>query len=175
MCRTEEKAKATKDAAEAILKELKLKLHPGKTRIVNPSRKGETFTFLGCVHKKARSRVYTRRQYLYRWPSLKSVERIRDRIKERTDLHRRSGADLREILAELRPLLLGWAAYFRTGNASPTFLKVERYALDRLNYFLRRRSQRARRILSFSEAYRLGLPRLHGTIRYPGGAHARLG
>ncbi|MGH7263193.1 MAG: group II intron reverse transcriptase/maturase, partial [Candidatus Rokuibacteriota bacterium] len=58
MCRTEAKARTAKEAAEAILKRLKLKLHPGKTRIVNPSRKGETFTFLGCTHKKARSRVY---------------------------------------------------------------------------------------------------------------------
>jgi len=175
MCRTEEQARAAKDAAEAILKRLKLTLHPDKTRIVNPSRKGETFTFLGCTHKKARSRVYRKRLYLYRWPSPKSVQRIQEQVRERFDTRRQSGADPQDVLAELRPILLGWAAYFRTGNATPIFAKVERYVLDRLNHFLYRRSQRASRVLKFPEARRLGLPRLQGTIRYPGGANARTG
>jgi len=175
MCRTEEKAKAAKEEVEAILKRLKLRLHPGKTRIVNPSRKGETFTFLGCTHKKARSRVYRQTFYLYRWPSLRSVQRIRERVREETDPRRRSGTNPRVVLAVLRPILLGWAAYFRTGNASPTFAKVERYTLDRINTLLRRRSQRAFRTLTFPEARALGLPRLQGTIRYPGGANARTG
>ena len=175
MCRTEDRARAAKDAAETILTELKLRLHPDKTRIVNPSKKGETFTFLGCTHKKARSRVYRQRLYLYRWPSPKSVQRIQEQVRQRTDPRRHGGADPRDILAELRPILLGWAAYFRTGNATPIFAKVERYVLDRLNLFLRRRSQRAFRILTFPEARSLGLPRLHGTIRYPGGANARIG
>jgi RNA-directed DNA polymerase len=175
MCRTEAQARAAKDAAEAILKGLKLKMHPDKTRIVNPSRKGETFTFLGCTHKKARSRWYTERLYLYRWPSPKSVRGIQERVKERTDPRRHGGVDPRDILAELRPILLGWAAYFRTGNASTIFAKVERYVLNRINLFLRRRSQRASRTLGFPEARRLGLPRLQGTIRYPGGAYARIG
>lgn len=159
--------------AKVRRKGLKLKLHPDKTRIVNPSRKGETFTFLGCTHKKARSRVY--RQRLYRWPSPRSVQRIQERVKKGTDPRRCSGTNPRNVLAALRPVLLGWAAYFRTGNASTIFVKVERYALDRLNHLLRRRSQRAFRSLTFSKAHRLGLPRLHGTIRYPGGAHARTG
>lgn len=175
MCRTEAQARAAKDAAEAILKRLKLKMHPDKTRIVNPSRKGETFTFLGCTHKKARSQVYRHRMYLYRWPSPKSVRSIQERVKERTDPRRHGGADLRDILAELRPILLGWAAYFRTGNASTIFAKVEWYVLNRINLFLRRRSQRASRTMEFPEARRLGLPRLQGTIRYPGGAYARIG
>lgn len=172
MCRTEAAARAAKGQAEAILQRLKLKLHPEKTRIVNPSRKGETFTFLGCTHKKARSRV-TGRKYLYRWPSPRSVQRIQARIREETD-PRRSGTDPRDILDRLRSILLGWAAYFRSGNASTIFAKVEQFTLDRINTLLRRRSQRAFRILTFVEARRLGLPRLQGTIRYPGGANARL-
>jgi len=175
MCRTEEKARAAKGAAEAILNGLKLTLHPDKTRIVNPSRKGETFTFLGCTHKKARSRVNGKRSYLYRWPSPRSVGRIRERVREHTDPRRYSGTNPRVVLAELRPILLGWAAYFRTGNASTIFAKVELYVWDRLNHLLHRRSQRAFRGLTLPEARRLGLPCLQGTIRYPGGANARTG
>jgi RNA-directed DNA polymerase len=175
MCRTEEKARAAKDAVEAILKRLKLSLHPTKTRIVNPSRKGETFTFLGCVHKKARSRVYRKRSYLYRWPSPRSVSRIRERIREQTDPRQYSGTNPRVVMAGLRPILMGWAAYFRTGNASLIFAKVERYVWDRLNHLLRRRGQRTSRKLTFQEARRLGLPSLQGTIRYPESAYARTG
>jgi RNA-directed DNA polymerase len=173
MCRTEEKAKAALRAVEAVLKGLKLKLNPEKTRIVNPSRKGETFTFLGCTHKKARSKVWPAKRYLYRWPSLRSVQRIRAKVKEGTDPRQHSGTNPREVLAALRPTLLGWAAYFRSGNASTIFAKVEQYVLDRLNRLLQRRSQRAFRRMTFAEAVRLGLPRLQGHIRYPGRANAR--
>ena len=175
MCRTEQKAREAEAAAEAILKGLKLRLHPEKTKVINPSRKGETFTFLGCTHKKARSRLCGKRMYLYRWPSPRSVSRIRERVRERTDPRRSSGTNPRVVLAGLRPILLGWAAYFRTGNASIIFAKVERYVWYRLNHLLRRRSQRAYRIMTFPEARRLGLPCLQGTIRYPGGTHARTG
>lgn len=173
MCPTEEKARAAKDAAEAILKGLKLKLNLDKTKVVNPSRKGETFVFLGCTHKKARSRVNGRKVYLYRWPSPKSMTRIRERVRELTDPRQNSGRDLREVLADLRRVLLGWAAYFRTGNASRHFAQVENHVLIRLNRLIRRRSQRSRAFLTFPKARKLGLPRLQGTIRYPGGANAR--
>jgi group II intron reverse transcriptase/maturase len=175
MCRTEAEARAVRERVEAILKGLKLKLHPDKTRIVNPSRKGEVFTFLGCTHKKARSKRDGRKWYLYRWPSARSVARIRERVRNVIDRRRRSGTNPRVLLAELRPVLTGWAAYFRTGNASRIFAKVEHYVLDRLNHLLLRRSQRAFRFLRFSEARALGLPRLQGTIRYPGGANAATG
>jgi len=173
MCPTEAKARAAKEAAEAILKGLKLKLNPDKTRIVNPSRKGETFVFLGCTHKKARSRVNGRKSYLYRWPSPRSMARIRERVRELTDPRRKSGEDIKDVLVDLLPVLLGWAAYFRSGNATRHFAQIERHVLVRLNRLLRRRSQRSSRFLDFQEARQLGLPRLQGTIRYPGGANAR--
>ena len=175
MCPTEEKARAAKDAAEAILRGLKLRLHPDKTRVVNPGKKGETFTFLGCTHKKARSRLYGKKKYLYRWPSPRSVSSILARVREGTNPHQYSGTNPRTVLAELRPILMGWAAYFRTGNASAIFAKVERYVWYRINQLLRRRSQRGFRRLTYYEARRLGLPCLQGTIRYPGGVHARIG
>lgn len=175
MCKTEPEARAAKEEVEAILKRLKLTLHPGKTRIVNPSRKGETFTFLGCTHKKARSRRDGKKTYLYRWPSPRSMGRIREQVREMTDLRQNSGRDVQDVLADLRPVLLGWAGYFRTGNASRHFAKVEHHVLVRVNRLLRRRSQRSPRLLTFADAHRLGLPHLQGTIRYPGGANARTG
>jgi RNA-directed DNA polymerase len=101
------------------------------------------------------------------------MSRIRERVRELTDIRKNSGQDLRDVIAQLRPVLLGWAAYFRTGNASRHFAAVEHHVLIRLNRLIRRRSQRGGRRLQFAEAHQLGLPRLQGTIRYPGGANAR--
>ncbi len=172
MCGTEKDAKAAEEKVEAILKRLKLRLHPEKTRVVNLSGGKETFTFLGCTLRKVRSRKNGGMYFLNRWPSPKSMKRIRERVREVCRPQRNSGRKLTEVIAGLRPVMLGWAAYFRTGNASRAFAKVERHALTRLRLFLHRRSQRDRRHLEFVEAVRLGLPRLQGTIRYPKGVYA---
>lgn len=173
MCPTEKDAKAAKAKVEEILGERKLKLHPQKTRIVDLSWGRGAFTFLGCTLRKVRSRKNGRMFFLNRWPSDRSMERIRERIREICDIRRNSGRALMDTIGELRPVLLGWAAYFRTGNASNAFAKVERHALTRLQLLQSRRSQRARRFLTFTEARRLGLPQLKGTIRYSGGANAK--
>ena len=176
MCRTQKEALQAYRTAEVILNELKLRLHPEKTRIVNLSEGREEFTFLGCTLKKVRSRKNGRKFYLNRWPSPKSMDRIRERIRE-ICAHRHHGRlDLADVIALLRPVMLGWAAYFRSGNASKAFMKIERHARHRLSLLIQRRSQRAKgKYLSFQEAYRLGLPHLQGTIRYPGGPHAQTG
>ena len=173
MCRTERDARAAKEEATAILSELKLKLHPQKTRIANLTEGLEEFTFLGCTLRKVRSRKNGRKFYLNRWPSPKSMARIRERLREATDIHKQWRRHAEDVIAVMRPIMLGWAAYFRTGNASRSFAKIERHALRRLQRFLARRSQRSKRPLTFAEAHQLGLPRLQGTIRYPGGANAR--
>lgn len=175
MCRTEADAEASKEQVEAILGERKLKLHPEKTRIVDLSGGRGEFTFLGCTLRKVRSRKNGRRFYLNRWPSDRSMARIRERIREVCDIRRNSGQPLVNVIAKLRPVMLGWSVYFRTGNASRCFAKVERHALTRLRRLQARRSQRTRGRLTFTEAKRLGLPQLQGTIRYPGGAHAQTG
>lgn len=175
MCRTQTEALKARRTAEAILGELKLRLHPDKTRIVNLNEGREEFTFLGCTLRKVRSRKGGRKFYLNRWPSPKSMERIRERIRE-ICAHRHHGRrDLAEVIAMLRPVMLGWAAYFRSGNASKAFMKIEHHARHRLSLLLQRRGQRAKGYLTFQEARRLGLPHLQGTIRYPRGPHAQTG
>ena len=172
MCGTKENAEAARRKAEEFLGELKLKMHPEKTRVVDLRMGKESFVFLGCTLRKVRSRKNGRLFFLNRWPSPRSMARIRERVREVCDPRRNSGRRLITVIRELRPVLMGWAAYFRTGNASRTFAKIERHALERLRLLLRRRSQRDRGLLTFTEALALGLPRLQGTIRYPGGANA---
>ena len=110
MCRTQKEALQARQTAEVILNELKLRLHPDKTRIVNRSEGREEFTFLGCTLRKVRSRKTGRKFYLNRWPSPKSMAHIRKRIREVCDHRHHGRMDLLEVIARLRPVMLGWAA-----------------------------------------------------------------
>ena len=104
----------------SILARLGLELHPEKTRRVDLSWGKQGFDFLGChlrkrmsgpIWEKQRKRVY----FLQRWPSQRSMKRVRQRVKELTPKVR-CHEDLRDIIARLNPVLRGWGNYFRTGK-----------------------------------------------------------
>jgi RNA-directed DNA polymerase len=86
----------------------------------------------------------------------------------------REGIDrpLRDTLAQLNPVLRGWGAYFRTGNAAIKFGQVDDYVAWRLKRLLRQRPGRnlgPGHAAQWTPAYfhALGLHRLRGTIQYP--------
>jgi RNA-directed DNA polymerase len=179
LCRSEQEAEAALAAAGEILAELGLELHPDKTRVVDLREGREGFDFLGW-HFRARvsGRLLERgirRYYLHRWPSQRAMKRIRGRVKAKTGRNRVGIKDIRELIAELNPILRGWGNYFRTGNAATKFVQVDRYVAWRLKRLLVKRKGRN---LRAGEAGRwtpdwlvgLGLHRLMGTIRYPGAA-----
>jgi RNA-directed DNA polymerase len=180
LCRSEREAKAALDVAGELLGVLGLKLHPDKTRIVDLREGREGFDFLGC-HFRARvsGRLLergVRRYYLHRWPSLRAMKRIRARVKSLTDRRRRAGMrDIREVIAELNPVLRGWGNYFRTGNAADRFVQIDRYVAWRLKRLLIKRQGRHLRAGQAEQwtsdwLKDMGLHRLMGTIRYPGAA-----
>ena len=82
--------------------------------------------------------------------------------------------DIREVVADLNPVLRGWGNYFRTGNASIKFQQVDLYVNQRLVRLMGRRKRLGRRPFLNRQwpparfAKELGLHRLVGTIRYPG-------
>jgi len=180
MCDTTAAVDEARTRVSAILTRLGLELHPEKTRLVELSRGREGFDFLGChLHKRmsgpiwerARQRVY----YLHRWPSARAMARVRARVRALTP-RSRCHEDLRRVIADVNPVLRGWAQYFRTGNAATKFLQIDRYVTDRL-HALRRARAGSRGRLRYGADRRtffetLGLIRLRGTIQYPGVAHA---
>src|SRR5450756_1654301 len=89
----------------------RLELHPEKTRVVELREGREGFDFLGChFHTRVSSRLLERgirRYYLQRWPSQRSMKRLREKIRDRTGRDR-CHADIREIIAEINPTLRGW-------------------------------------------------------------------
>jgi RNA-directed DNA polymerase len=89
MCRTAKECEEAERRVKIILERLKLELHPDKTRRVDLSWGKEGFDFLGChlrkrlsgpIWEKQRKRVY----FLQRWPSQRSMKRVRQRVKELT-------------------------------------------------------------------------------------------
>jgi len=176
LCRSEREADAALLVAGEILGGLGLELHPGKTKVVDLREGREGFDFLGW-HFRARvsGRLLERgirRYYLHRWPAQRSLKRIRQRVKAKTGPNRVGIKDVRELIAELNPILRGWGNYFRTGNAADKFLQIDRYVAWRLKRLLIKRKGRN---LHAGEADRwtadwlvgMGLHRLRGTIRYP--------
>ena len=74
-------------------------------------------TALGCTIRKNRSiQRNPRGHYMQRWPSPKAMKKLRDRVGELTS-RKQSGKDVKQLIAELTPVLRGWGNYFRTGNA----------------------------------------------------------
>ena len=177
LCRSEREAQAALQIAEEILGDLGLELHPDKTKVVDLREGREGFDFLGC-HFRARvsGRLLERgvcRYYLHRWPSARAMKRIREKVKARTGRNRVGVKDVRELIAELNPILRGWGNYFRTGNAANKFRQIDRYVAWRLKRLLVKRKGRnlhAGEAAAWTEDWLvgLGLHRLLGTIRYPG-------
>ena len=179
MCDTKAAVEEARRRIGAVLTRLGLELHPEKTRTVDLSRGREGFDFLGChlrkrfsgpLWERTRCRVY----FLQRWPSRRAMTRVRTRIRELT-LRRRCHADLRLVIADLNPVLRGWGAYFRTGNAAIKFVQIDRYVEERLRGLLLKRhgtQLRPGRAEAWHRPFfeALGLCRLNGTIRYPGAA-----
>ena len=179
MCRTKADAVEARRRIGIVLDRLRLTLHPEKTRIVELGVGKEGFDFLGCHLRIVRSH-FKKREYLFRWPSAKAMNRIRERVRELTDRSRRAGMrDIREVVRDLNPVLRGWGSYFRTGNADWKFNRVDRYVGQRLRRLMARHG--GNRPGRFNprewphERYvtEHGLHRLRGTVRYPGeGANA---
>jgi RNA-directed DNA polymerase len=176
LCRSAAQAEHALAAVGEILASLGLRLHPGKTKVVDLREGREGLDFLGC-HFRARmsGRLWEQRRivryYLQRWPSQQAMARLRDKVRNRTGRNR-VGADIRDVIAELNPVLRGWGNYFRTGNAADKFIQIDRYVwwrLFRLMVKKRGRNLRAGQADQWTEQWfnGHGLHRLRGTIRYP--------
>ena len=170
MCGTESQAREALRRIGLVMNRLGLTLHPAKTRLVDLRRGKESFVFLGCTIRKRRSiQRNPRWHFMQRWPSPKAMQRLRDRVRECTGT-RHSGKDVKQIIAELTPVLRGWGNYFRTGNADREFNKMDGFVVKSLRRWqIRRGGQRATKRPPFSgdQLHGMGLYRLMGTVKYP--------
>ena len=133
LCETQAQA----DAAYALLRtwveEQGLSLHPEKTRIVNMNEPGSGFDFLGYHF------AHTRTGKLDRWPSPKSLGKLKGRICDLT--HRANGRSLEETIRLINQTTRGWFNYFKQGNRW-TFRRLDSWVRMRLRSILRKRAHR---------------------------------
>jgi RNA-directed DNA polymerase len=169
-------AGAALDAIREILASLGLELHPEKTKVVDLRQGREGLDFLGChFHARMSGKLWEQkrivRYYLHRWPSARAMKRLREKVRDRTGPNR-GGADIRDVIADVNPLLRGWGNYFRTGNAAAKFRQADDYVVKRLRKLMirkRGRNLRPGQWQAWDEDWfnGHGLHRLRGTIRYP--------
>jgi group II intron reverse transcriptase/maturase len=176
VCKTKQQCEDAERDVRKYLKRLGLELHPDKTRRVELYDGKQGFDFLGCHFRKRLSgaiweREGRRKYFLHRHPSQRAMKRIRQKVRDRTQ-RGRCHADLREVIAELNPILRGWGAYFASGNAARSFILIDDYVRQRLVSLRVKRAGRkldARTASTWTREYfeSLGLYRLRGTIHYP--------
>lgn len=166
-CRSEEAAKVALRRVKEIMDALGLRLHPEKTRIVHLRKKG--IDFLGCHLKMGQSRASKDYWCLYRWPSPKSMNKARERVREIVS-NRAISQKREEMFERLSRFLRGWGNYFRTGNAARKFCALDGYVWRSLAAFEHRRRgwNQGKAWSQFNYDWYQGLPlhRLPGTIRY---------
>jgi RNA-directed DNA polymerase len=133
LCPTRERAEAALQALEAILANLGLELARAKTRLVDMREQARGFDFLGFHHRRMQSRKG--RYFCYRWPSRASVRSARASIKARTE-RRRFPLSVDHVVGDLNRFLRGWGNYYRYGNSSRVFHKLDNYVIERLARFI---------------------------------------
>jgi RNA-directed DNA polymerase len=117
-----------------VLERLKLTLNEKKTSIRDARQ--ERFDFLGYTFGPHYS-VRTGRRYFGFSPSQKSVQRIREKVREH--LGRDNTKPWEEVRDRLNRKLRGWAQYFQLRRQWRAFDVVDQYVEDRVRHFLRKR------------------------------------
>jgi group II intron reverse transcriptase/maturase len=176
VCKTKQQCEDAERDVRKYLKRLGLELHPDKTRRVELYDGKQGFDFLGCHFRKRMSGAIWERQrrrvyFLHRQPSRRAIKGVRQKVRMQTPKGR-CHADLREIVADLNPVLRGWGAYFATGNAARSFNQIDTYVYERLRDLHVKRAGRnldPRKAETWTREYfwNHGLHRLRGTVKYP--------
>lgn len=149
-------------AMRTMMSKLKLTVNEAKTRVCQVPN--EKFDFLGYTFGRLWS-PRTGRPYLGVCPSKKRVQRLCEKVTKATDRRMtfRSGAD---VVADLNPMVQGWANYFCLGSVSKAYQIVDAHVGQRLRMWLNAkhkvRCAGRRRYISPAEARQLGLDRLQG-------------
>jgi RNA-directed DNA polymerase len=120
---------------------MELKVNPEKTRTVKLQEPGVGLNFLGYTFRYDRDWYGRAEPYLNLIPSEKSLQRVRDQLREMTDA-RQCFTPIRQMVERINRRLRGWQGYFSQGHPQAAYRDVDSYTLRRLCTHLHRRSQR---------------------------------
>jgi RNA-directed DNA polymerase len=131
-CGNEAQAQRALAWVQEQIARLGLCLHPEKTRVVNDREAG--FDFLGFHHRRVLSWRTGRETYgVSRWPSRKACARFRDRVREVIGLPGHLRTHWRATVGALNRYVTGWCHYYRHGQSTRSFSKLDEYLLERLS------------------------------------------
>jgi RNA-directed DNA polymerase len=171
LCRTEADATRALWWVQRTAQALKLRVHPDKTRVVDLSEGADGFDFLGFHNRLVKS-WRTGKYSCQRWPSRRAMAGLRAKVKGITAPRWRLREDISVLVGELSLVLRGWCSYFRWGNSSRQFSRIDSYVQERLALFdSKKRGKHGRRWgKAHNHAWysRLRVFHLSGTIRYLG-------
>jgi group II intron reverse transcriptase/maturase len=149
-------------AMREMMSRLKLTVNETKTRVCAMPQ--ETFDFLGYTFGRLWS-PRTGRPYLGVCPSKKRIQRLCDKVTEATD-RRSTSRSVEEVVADLNPMVQGWANYFSLGSVSKAYRIVDAHVGSRLRMWLNAK-HKVRCVgktwyISAAEAWQMGLEQLQG-------------
>jgi RNA-directed DNA polymerase len=119
LCRSRKEAEQALATVKEVLEGLKLSLHETKTRLTD-FREG--FDFLGFRFHNYRLGIGS-----------KVIERFKDKIRKLTRRHQ--GRNVDAVLADLNPVLRGWARYFGAGEVKQLMISLDSWIRMRLRAF----------------------------------------
>ncbi|MFC1808393.1 group II intron reverse transcriptase/maturase [Candidatus Omnitrophota bacterium] len=120
------KAERARQVSKQILEDnLKLKLHPEKTKIVHYYYEG--FEFLGCLFKGGFIR-----------PKDQSISAFKDKVRHIT--RRQQPKSIKMVVDRLNPVIRGWGNYFRYGNVKKRYQGLDEWIRMRLRSYLEKKA-----------------------------------
>lgn len=147
-----------------FLGRLKLLVNEEKTKLVSA---WTGFDFLGVTFRKQRIPKRPGVAMCYVWPSRRSMQRIRDKV--RMVVGNGLQPSLTEKIVQLNRVIRGWGVYFRSFNSARAFQKVDYYVWRKLTRWMRLKHHSRTRVIKGSPdaLYRpVGLVILRGTVRH---------
>jgi RNA-directed DNA polymerase len=131
---------------------LGLVINREKTRTFQLKEEGATLDFLGYSFRYEKDRQGRPWRYLNLFPSTKSLEKEREKIRELTG-PKQCFKPVSELVEELNEHLVGWKNYFTVGYCRREFRKINYFVQCRMVRHLNRRSQRGYKLPKGKSVY----------------------
>lgn len=140
----------------AVLAQVGLRLSPEKTKIATID---EGIDFLGFTIRRFRQ-YGSQRHYIYSFPSRKSLDSIRRKVKAATKqtVHQHPAS----LFRQLGTIIRGWAQYFRHSSASKAFHHLQRYLWWRVWEWLKNKHPHTSRRILINRYYNGWWPEYQG-------------
>ena len=136
LARTKEEAEAALTTAQQVLNELRLTLHPEKTRIVDV--RDTAFDFLGFTFFWVVSHDGSGRPLF--GPKQAAIERFKDKVRELT--RRTRPMTLQRVIDDLAPVIRGWGQYFTISHRG-NYSRLDAWVRERCRAFVAKRWNRS--------------------------------